>query len=729
MRETQAMLLPALRSLARLRGALVSVETANRAVADAFARVGASDQPEDILQTLRIAAEDCGFPLVRVPGSVREALSAARPEAPWFCIRRPARGAAPIAIAVWDTGRWSVSVSRFLPNEEHRDTMSRWTLRRRLGVTRGERIDWLVPASSPVAWEHGEHDHDDDHGHEHAYHGAHPVNRLRELLKAERSDVGVVIVYSVVIGLLYLVVPVAVQSVVNTVAFGTLVQPLVILTLAVLAALGMASVVQALRFFVAEIIQRRIFVRVAGEVADRLVRVKFPAFDVHHGPELVNRFLDVVTVQKSASMLMIDGLSILMQTVIGMILLALYHPWLLAFDILLLTAIGIVLFPLGSGAMTTAIMESRAKYSLMAWLEEIARHQVTFKAPHGMSWAFEQTNSRVRKYLFYRARHFRILVRQLVFFFVLPPPPPPALLAGGGWLVMQRQLTLGQLVAAELIVTAVVSNFAKFGKHLESFYDLLAAMDKLGQLSDLPPERSGAEIISPSDKGASVRFRNASFSYHGRRKIIDDVNWYVPPGARIGLIGTAGGGKSTLFDLIYGLRTAEAGGIEIDDHDLRDINLSDLRSHVSLVRGVEVFEGSIGENLRMGNSSVSLGDVRATLAEVGLLEDVTLLPEGLQTRLSTGGLPLSPSQAMRVMLARALLHKPRLLLIDEALDPIEEARERQRVIDALFSREAPWTLIVISSSQAVLERCDSVYALDKGKIRPTELSLPANEGQ
>ena len=180
-------------------------------------------------------------------------------------------------------------------------------------------------------------------------------------------------IYSVAIGLLSLVVSVAVQSLVNTVAFGNLLQPLFVLTLVVLAGLGFSGVLQGLRTFVVELLQRRIFVRISSDVVHKLLRAKVEAFDGHHGPELVNRFLEVVTVQKSGALLLIDGLSILMQTSIGMILLAVYHPWLLAFDVLLFLAILVVLFPMGRGAVATSILESKAKYELVAWLEEIAR--------------------------------------------------------------------------------------------------------------------------------------------------------------------------------------------------------------------------------------------------------------------------------------------------------------------------------------------------------------------
>ena len=311
------------------------------------------------------------------------------------------------------------------------------------------------------------------------YHNAPPTARLRELLTLEREDLTVAIVYSVVIGLLTLAMPVATQSLVNTVAFGNLLQPLVVLTILVLIGLTLSTVLQALRIYVVEIVQRRVFVRISSTVTQRILAAKPEVFDRYHGPELVNRFFDVVTLQKSGAMLLIDGMSVAMQTIIGMILLALYHPWLLAFDIFLLGIILFVLFPLGRGATATAIEESKAKYSLQAWLEEIARFPSAFRAGTGVLYAADRANTLVQGYLDRRRSHFRILMRQIVGSLGLQAIALAGLLGVGGWLVIERQLTLGQLIAAELVVALIVTGFSKLGKHLELLYDLLAAIDKV----------------------------------------------------------------------------------------------------------------------------------------------------------------------------------------------------------------------------------------------------------
>lgn len=549
------------------------------------------------------------------------------------------------------------------------------------------------------------------------YSSVHPINRLRHWLYLESEDVWVVVIYTAAAGLISLVVPIAVQAVVNTIAFGTLLQPLAVLTSMVLVALLAVAWLNAYRHFVVEIIQRRVLVRLAGDVADKLVRVEPKVFDRYHGPELVNRFLEVVTVQKAGATLLLEGLTVTVQTVIGMILLAVYHPFLLAFDLLLAISLFVVLVPMGSGAIPTAVKESKAKYNLLAWLEELARHQIAVKSHAGLVLALERTNELVKQYLDYRASHFRILLRQIVGSFILQAFASATLLGVGGWLVIDRQMTLGQLVAAELVVALVTSSITKFGKHLELFYDLMASVDKLGYLTDLPKEREDGEPLPRKTTPASVRIVSASIPAGDSISLLHNVTLGVEAGARIGLLGATGSGKSTLLDVLYALRQPSLGRVEFDGRDYRELRLDDLRAQIALVREPQIFEGTVIENLRLGQEALSTDHAREALREVGLLEHVLKLPDGIHTRLSTGGAPLSAGQAIQLELARALAHVPRVLVLDECLDWLQDLPERSRLLDLVFGSQNRWTVIVASHNDEILQRCDRVYEIHDGRIQ------------
>ncbi len=671
-------------------------------------RLQSSPSPVPAATAIGAFAADAGLVVATVRRSLREVVADADPSMPWVAVRT-VPGEPTDAIAVLDRRRGGVKVA--VPGAH--DRPGRWSmssLRSWLGVS-GDHdvVEWLLAEpAAPLA------------GMRSAPGGVRrtPFSRIQSLLTAERRTLWVAAIYSAVIGLFSLVVPIAVQLLVNTIAFGSLLQPLVVLMLVVFVALGFSTALNALRTGVVEIIQRSIFARVATDVTWRLLRVRAEAFDRYHGPELVNRFFDTVTVQKSAALLLIDGLSIVMQTAIGMILLAVYHPFLLAFDVFLVAAMLFIVFVLGRGAVTTAIKESKAKYALEAWLEQIAAHLATFKSAGAPAFAAERSRRLLEDYLEYRSKHFKILVRQVFGSFALQATASSALLGIGGFLVIDRQLTLGQLVASELVVTLMMSAFTKFGKQLEVYYDLSAAIDKLGDLIDLPLERSGGEATLTGAGPLGIEMRDVRVLYpDGTRPALAVREWTVAPGEHVGVTGPNGSGKSTLADLLFGLRAATAGAVRLDGTDIRDLPLSTLRTAVGMVRGVELFPGTVLDNVRLGRPDVSLNDVTAALSAVGLLDELIRLPEGLDTTLNPHGRPLSYRQACRLMIARAVVARPRLLVIDGTLDTIDHPDEQARLDAVVFAADAPWTVICISERPDVLAHCARVVRLDAGEAR------------
>jgi ABC-type bacteriocin/lantibiotic exporter with double-glycine peptidase domain len=511
--------------------------------------------------------------------------------------------------------------------------------------------------------------------------------------------------------------------VVNTTAMGTLVQQLIVVCLVLLTALFLAAVLRTLQLVVVEFLQRRIFVRMVADLSHRLPHVDVKAFDRQHGPELVNRFFDVLTMQKAAATLLLDGLTLVLQMVIGLVLLGFYDSILLGFDLFLIASLLFIVFVLGRRGPRTAIEESMAKYRVAGWIEELARHPEAFKVSGGTRFARERADALTARYLAARKGHFQVVWSQFASALLLQAIASTALLALGGWLVIQERLSLGQLVAAEIVVTLVVSSFTKLGKQLEIYYDLLAATDKIGHLLDLPLERGGGAAHPGGPGGADVRVQSVSYTYErGHGKVLDDFSAHVRPGERVALMGAQGAGKSTLLDLLIGLRNPDRGYIEIDGLDLRDVQLGSLREQVAIVKGIETFEGSLLDNVRMGRERYGLAEVRDALALVQLLDDVAEFPEGLNTTLVAGGSPLSVGQAQRLMLARAVLGNPRLLILDETLDSMPPVT-REQVFAAL--RERRWTLIAVTHKPEVARLFDRTVTLVRSnRLAPIDRLVP-----
>ncbi|MDX1962902.1 MAG: ATP-binding cassette domain-containing protein [Pirellulales bacterium] len=538
---------------------------------------------------------------------------------------------------------------------------------------------------------------------EHHEHSA-PHRQFWELLKPEWYDIWMVLIFAVVIGLLSLATPLAVESLVSTVAFGRFFQPVIILAIMLFIILAFQAALRTLQTFVVEIIQRRLFARIVADLAYRLPRVRSEALDRQSGRELVNRYFEIVTVQKVTAQLLLDGISLVLNTFIGMAVLAFYHPWLLGFDIILVTMLVIVLFVMGRGAIQSSIAESRTKYNMASWLEDLSDSPIALRYNGAARFAMERVDQISSEYLIARQRHFRILIRQIMFALGMQALATTVLLGLGGWLVISQQMTLGQLVAANLIVATIVDSFAKLGKHLESFYDVMASMDKLNHLFELPIEPQGSQMLAKLPDNPDLRMQQVSYSFPHRPPVLKNLDLTISAGERIVLVGPSGGGKSVMLDLLYGLRTPQSGHVAIGGLDYRGLPTDLLRSVVVLVRDIEVFERTIAENIHLGRADISASELQRALEQVGLLDDVLDLPQGLDTVVATNGQPLTGNQLRKLMLARALVQQPSVLLVDGTLDTLPDD-EAEAILLRLCASERGRTLVLVTGRASLARLC------------------------
>jgi ABC-type bacteriocin/lantibiotic exporter with double-glycine peptidase domain len=542
-----------------------------------------------------------------------------------------------------------------------------------------------------------------------------PFLRLWHLLEPDRTEIWIVIGFAAGLGVLTLATPIAVQALVNFIAFGGLMQPLVVVGLLLLFFLGFAGAIRVFKFYVVEVLQRRVFVRVVSDLSARLPRVRLDVYDRGHGPELVNRFFDVLTIQKAGSALLIDGLDIVLQAGIGLLVLGFYHPFLLVFDVLLILAIAFILLGLGRGAVATARKESQAKYEVAGALEELARAPVTYKLAGAPEFARAKLAELAGNYITNRRKHYGVVLRQLIGSVTLHAIAGTALLSLGGLLVIEGQLTLGQLVAAELIVSAALASFVKFGKQLEATYDLLAGVDKLGLLFDLPLDDDEGESHVPVGEAADLELRDVSYRYPGRPTGVRGINLRVRAHERVAVRGPRGAGKSTVAELVSGLRDPDSGVVLFDGVDIREVANVSIRTQMDLVKGLEIVAGSILDNVRLGRSDVSTQEVREALQRFGILDELLALPDGLRTEITSAGSPLSRGTAQLVMLARAVVGRPRAVVVDGVLDELDPSA-RMRALEVLSDRSAPWTLVVFTAFDEVCGPMDRV--VDLGAAAP-----------
>jgi ABC-type bacteriocin/lantibiotic exporter with double-glycine peptidase domain len=543
-----------------------------------------------------------------------------------------------------------------------------------------------------------------------------PFRRLVQMLSEDRGDLLALGVYTSLTGLLTLAIPLTAQFAVNTIAAGIFLQPLVVLTAAVLFALVFAGALRLLKLVLLERLQQRVFARVALRLAERLPHVRYAALVDEYAPQLANRFFDVVTIQKTLSKLLLDGPTAALQVLLGLTLMAFYSPYLLAFDLFLIVFIAFVVFVLGTGGLRSSIAESYRKYHVAEWLEELARCHRGFKLNGVHAFSVNRADALVLSYVKARRRHFRVLFRQAAGNYLFRAVASAGVLSIGGYLVIDRQMTLGQLVAAELVVIGVLEGLEKLIRMIETVYDLLTSVDKVGHVADLPVERAGGKPLPAGGAGAGVHCRGVRFSYRAGVEVLSDLNLKVQPGEHVSLVGESGAGKSTLASLLCGLQEPAHGVVQVNGMDVREASLESLRRVVALVSDTnEIFEGTVEENILLGRAHIPHHDVQWALDVTQLAEELTRLPDGMQTQLVSEGRNLSRGQVQRLLIARAIVGRPRLLLLDEAFTGIDE-KDKLTILGELYAPERGWTIIDISHDPEVVSRSSVVHVLAGGRI-------------
>lgn len=521
-----------------------------------------------------------------------------------------------------------------------------------------------------------------------------PLRRFLGLLKTDYKDIRTIVIFSIVIGLLSLTTPLAVEAVVNTIAFGRYLQPLIVLSIIVLIFLGFRAGLNVLMTIVTEILQRKLFVRTVEDLSYRLTRVPLHIWNKYHGPELVNRFFDIANVQKITSKLLLETLMLILQTVIGLSVLAFYHPFLLGYDIGLLAMMTVVLWMIGRGAIRTAKEESQLKYETAAWLQEIVRHPSTFKFNGGLGFALNRADELAAQYVDNRQQHFRILIKQISFAMTMQVIAATALLALGGYLVIEGQMTLGQLVAAELIVTVILGSFAKLGKDLESYYDLMASVDKLGKLFDLPVETVNKLMLARQPGAYGLKLVDFTLERGGRSQL------EFEPGNSYAISGSSELQRSKLINSFIGETKPANGYVLLNDYRVDAISSESLQSKIGIVRDIELFEGTIDENLRMGRENVGSQEANDIIERLGIRKTVAAMEDGLNTTIRVSGYPLSRGDAIRLVLARALISRPGILFIDGLLDWLSD-EEVEETLTRLESFTQDTTLIISTGRRTI----------------------------
>ncbi len=514
-----------------------------------------------------------------------------------------------------------------------------------------------------------------------------------EILKPEASFYWLAAVYGIGISLLSLATPISVQMLINTIANTAMTAPLVMLSLTLFGLLLISSLIYALRIHLMEVFARRFYARMVAEISLISVYAQNPFFGDIKASPLFNRYFDVVYVQTAIPILFIGGFTVLLQIAVGFVLVSLYHPYFLGFTLVMIALIWVVWLTWGGRALRTGIDMSHAKHATAGWLETIGGSNGFFKSQRRIDYALDKTDEYTRVYINHRKRHFRHLFSQTVAFLFMYAAASAALLGLGGWLVIENQLTLGQLVAAELVLSAAFLGVAQLGTYLAYFYDLFAAVEEISQFYDVEQEQpKGADPFEGPDhtivmKGVrgTARHQDAQFDLE------------IPSGSII-MAAASHHGVQRLFKNLLKLHVLpQSGYATLGGVDIKDIEAHHLRNNVHVLDRPSFVEMTIREYLALSCKETASRRMVAALETVGLADTIATFDQGLDTPLAATGFPLSAVELQQLKLANALLERPRILVLSRLFDLLDP-EPLQRAI-AELRKQAYSTVIYFSNRQ------------------------------
>ncbi len=541
--------------------------------------------------------------------------------------------------------------------------------------------------------------------------------RLIGLLKLDKKDITQTFYYAIFAGLVNLSLPLGIQAIINLVQGAQVSTSWIILVILVTVGVAFVGVLQLMQIRIIENVQQKIFTRASFEFSYRFPKIKMSELRNFYPPELANRFFDTLTAQKGLAKILVDFPAALLQIIFGLMLLSFYHSFFIIYGILLLLLVYVVFKYTAKKGLETSLKESKSKYKVAHWIQEIARSIVSFKLSGKTNLALHKNDILVTEYLAARESHFKVLVIQFIQMIGFKVLVTAGLLLIGGILVFNQEMNIGQFVAAEIIIVLVIGSVEKLITGLESVYDVLTSLEKLGQVVDKDLEPQDGEKPFKSNEGFTIELDNVSYAVpNGKTKILDDISLQITQKCNVLIQGPNGSGKSTLLRLIAGLIVPDNGNVYINNVEISGIHLNYYRSYLGQSLTEESpFEGTILENITFGDTSIPFDDIYWALDKVGLTQFVKEQPTGLKTMIYPEGKQMSYTIAKKIVLARSIVRKPKLLILKDPLDQFED-NEVARIMDFLTDPSNPWALVVVSQNEKWIGRCGRVITIEKGKI-------------
>ena len=522
-------------------------------------------------------------------------------------------------------------------------------------------------------------------------------HKFLELLKLEKSEISAIYFYAILDGLIQLSLPLGIQAIIGFALGAQMVTSVYVLIILVVTAVLFVGILQINQMKIIEKIQQKIFVRYSFQFAEKIPKLDLKEIDKVYLPEKINTFFDTLNIQKGISKLLLDIPIATIQIIFGLILLSLYHPLFIVFSVILILVVWFIFALTGKRGLETSVAESEHKYAVISWLEEMARAIKSFKYSQGTHLNLQKTDEHCVKYVSSRTAHFKILMFQFKALIAFKVSITALMLIIGTILLFDQRLNIGEFVAAEIVILTIIGSLEKLIKALESVYDVVTGLFKVETILGKSSEKDG-QLSFSADK-ADVSIDKMSFSYDDNTILLQDVNAFIPGNSLTVISGAEGSGKSTILKLLTGCYSDFEGSIEINDIPIQSYSLGSLRKATGVfLYEQDLFQGTLYENITLGFTEISQEDILKLGAELGFGNFIAAFPQVFDTQIDPSGKNLPNSLVRKILLLRALVNKPKILILEEPWIGLGE-KTAQSIKDYLV-KISKNNLVVVSTNDS-----------------------------
>lgn len=551
-----------------------------------------------------------------------------------------------------------------------------------------------------------------------------PMQRFFRMLSPNIKAIRNLYIFALMSGLVSLSLPLGIQAIINLIQGGQISVSWIVLVAVVLVGYLFNGGLQIIQLRITEALQRDVFVRSALEFTYRIPRIKLEALHGKYAPELMNRFFDTITIQKGMSKVLLEFATSGVQILFGLILLSFYHPFFIVFSFIFVFLTFVLARSIFVAGLKSSLKESKEKYEVAFWIEEVARTNITFRLACASALPTRKTDDLVSDYLDARDKHFNILIRHYYFYIALKILIAASFLILGGILVFNQQMNIGQFVAAEIIVLLLISSSEKLFLTMETVYDLLTSIEKISQVTDLPLEETKPPLVNVSNEsgGMSVEAANVKFRYPDSvSDTLSDVSFHLQSGEKAVLTGQNGAGKSTLTKILALFYETGSGALLYNGIPINNYSVNQLRQLISeCIAEDKIFNGSVIDNITLGKP-YEQAEIMEVLKTTCLDRFISSLPEGFFTQIGPQGIRLPASVNQKLILARNLFRKPKFLIIEDFFRNLVP-EEKKQIMHEIFRKENPQTVLFITTDPEIIAMVGIRLHMESGKITQTQTS-------